>query len=269
MTPRRKLLAPILAVVAFAAVVAACDPAPSVPAPPPDQPPVATPAPGPAITVYGDSLVGESETHLRERLEAQFPTWTVVIHALGGTAQCDFHQAMRDDVAAYDVQAAVIAFTGNNLTSCITSRPFVAGYRADANWAVDFWVDEHGVPLVFTAAPGPVGTAPSQRQIAAVYYEVGSARGVYVADATPLFANAALGLYAQAMPCLVGECTTTIGVRAPDGAHLCPIAGLRTACPVYSSGVVRYVDSLVRSAAYVTGTPIPPPRTMVSLPSLP
>ena len=100
-----------------------------------------------------------------------------------------------------------------------------------------------------------------------VYLSVGALRGVPVADEAPLFADPDTGIYVESMPCLVGECVPPahhIPVRAVDGVHFCVGPEGPDGCATYSSGVVRYVDPIVRKVAEVLGLPVPPPRTMVT-----
>jgi hypothetical protein len=224
------------------------------------------PAPSPpTIAVYGDSLILQSSAHLTARLHAQLPGWNVVVRSAGGTSQCDWHSWMRSDANTYNVRAVVVSFSGNNLSPCSALRAYPGSYSTDATWAVDFWAVQHHVPVMFTAAPGEVGTTPTGRLVPNIYVRVGATRGEYVADPTPLFLDPASGRYAAKMPCLRGECTGTIRVRALDGAHLCvdPFPAL-VACSGYSSGVVRFVDSIIHGVAVVTHTAPPAPRRLLS-----
>ncbi len=225
---------------------------------------VPSPAP-PTIAVYGDSLILQSSAHLTARLHAQLPGWNVVVHSAGGTSQCDWHGWMQHDADTYNVRAVVVSFSGNNLSSCSASRPYPGSYTTDATWAVNFWSVQHQVPIVFTADPGGIGTTPTDRVVPNIYVRIGATRSNYVADPTPLFLDPASGRYAATMPCLRGECTGTIRVRALDEAHFCldPVPA-PAACSGYSSGVVRFVDSIIHGVAVVTHTPPPPLRRLTT-----
>jgi hypothetical protein len=250
-----------LAVLLLAA--AACIPEP--PPPPQELAPAPAPPPPPvladAVIVYGDSFVVEAAGVMQQRLSSVVPGTDVIIRAFGGTAQCDYHDQMQIDANERRIRAVVIAFTGNNLSPCIQSRPLAAGYSADAEWAATFWRDR-GVPLVFVAAPGAIGTGLAQRVVPNAYVSVGAARGVPVAESTPYFGQGSPLVYSTTMPCLVDECEGTIAVRRADG-HIClvPTGGLP--CPQYASGVERYVETAVQSVAARLGIPAPPPRALV------
>ncbi len=68
--------------------------------------------------------------------------------------------------------------------------------------------------------------------------------------------------YVETLPCLAHEvCDGPVVnqvpsnvVRAPDGAHFCPVksgdeAGVIGGCPVYSSGAFRFADAMVAALA--------------------
>jgi hypothetical protein len=78
--------------------------------------------------------------------------------------------------------------------------------------------------------------------------------GVSITDA-PRNAVSNAGVFTATKPCLASEgaaegcdaATQTIGVRSPDGIHLCT-AGLEPdsqKCTVYSSGEVRFAQAMV------------------------
>jgi len=224
--------------------------------------PVAPPTP--TIAVYGDSLVAESVTHLEAALRAALPGWNVLVRSAGGVAQCDYHSQMVSDADHHNVRAVVLAFSGNNFTPCSVARPYPDSYYFDANWAV-FTYRSRGVALGFVAAPGPVGTAPADRIVPNVYRYVGTERGIPVGE-SDLLLDPATGTYESDAPCLVDESCDWIDVRAPDGGHLCPVL-LSAPCAVYSSGVVRYSDAIVRIAAGLAGFAPPAALTLVTPPS--
>jgi lysophospholipase L1-like esterase len=261
---------------AAAAVVTACVPE----APPADPPPTTTTttAARPTAIIYGDSIVGQATPELRTRFEALLPGWRVIIAAWGGTAQCDWHDEMQAHAATYDVRLVVVSFTGNRMTECITSRATdaattAAAYAADAAWAADFWA-ARDADLVFVAGPTRAGafadpypeSAPDPTRfdtMRQVYRTVAAERGVAVADVAPLLTDPATGRYAVVLPCLVGECEGTVTARASDGVHLCDDSGPPSyLCASGASGVVRFVDPIVQTAAAVVGVVAPPPRTM-------
>ncbi|HEU5300870.1 MAG TPA: hypothetical protein VFW06_01400 [Acidimicrobiia bacterium] len=226
--------------------------------------PVAPPPPPPRIAVYGDSLVYESEAHLRAALASVLPGWDIIIRSYGGVAQCDYHASMVDDLDHRNVRAVIVAFVGNRLTDCVLSRPYPDSYYSDAHWAADLYASR-GIPLAFVATPGLVGNTPADRIVPNVYRYVGSERGIRVVESDDLFVDPATGKYEITGPCLVGEweCADQIVIRAPDGGHLCPVPG-SVPCGVYSSGVVRYDDGIVRMAALLAGFTPPAGRVLVT-----
>lgn len=246
----------IAGAVALVALASACMP---------DEPPPPPPAPK-VFVVYGDSLVVEARSPLSEQLATLMPDWQIEFRVYGGTAQCDFHGSMIDDAANLNVAGVAIAFSGNDLTSCIQSRAIEQGYRDDALWAASFWRDRN-IPVLFVAAPGNMGNQVADRLIPNVYLSVAAAEHVAVVDAAPLFSRGSPAVFALEMPCLVGECSSTITVRSPNG-HFCPINDFSSACPpVYSSGAVRYADVIATGIAQLMGIAHPPLRSMVTPPS--
>ena len=245
---KKLLLLPAIAIIGT--LLASCGPAP--PPPPP-----------PTFIVYGDSLSQESATHLFERLNVGLPGWQLINRTYGGTAQCDWHDEMIDDQSKYNVKAVVIAFVGNNLTPCIQSRPYAQAYLLDADWAIRFYADR-SIPVTFLAAPEGIGRTPESRNIPNVYKYVTSGRA-NIEDAN-LFIDPATGLYEQNLPCLVGECTSYINSRAPDHYHLCLVQpSASNSCPVYSSGVTRYVEMMIQGLGHIGAFATPPARTMINL----
>jgi len=239
-------------------LLAACGEEPDPPPPPPPPPP-------PVIAVYGDSLMVESFEATRTRLAEVLPGWDVLQRTWGGTAQCDWHDDMQADAASSNIKAVVIAFSGNYLTPCIQSRPLAEGYMSDANWALDFWWNRN-VPVLLVAAPGPIDQGEAARVGPHAYLNIAAYRGSAMVDTGPLFFDTQTQIYGATMPCLVGECSGTTQVRRADG-HLCPFPTNNQSCPVYSSGVVRYAESIAYGVSHMLGgsrtavTMVPPPPT--------
>jgi hypothetical protein len=244
-TDRTQLrLVAVVAVVALAAVVVGW--APVVPAG----------GSAPAIVVYGDSLIVEAKADLEARLATLVPDWDVMVDAYGGTAQCDWHEMMERDAATMDVRVVVIAFSGNFLTPCITSRDRVTGYTDDANWAVDLWVDRIGAQLLFVAAPGHVGTYPADNEIARAYRRVAQARRVSMVETDALFIDHASFTYTSTALPLTDEGTADVAIRSPDECHFCPNGyDIGAECTEYSSGAVRYAEAITERVAQAIGRP--------------
>jgi hypothetical protein len=190
---------------------------------------------GPVI-MYGDSLLEEASPYVRSSDE---------IRAFGGTALCDWVDAIATASVTEQPSMMVVEFVGNDVTPCMsgydTPDEVRAKYLADAaelKRQVDtpiLWV---GPPLFRDGAPPTAG----------------------MFDDEPLFVDAGAALladgdYADTLPCLVGEGSGRgcdggqIAVRSPDGAHFCPDQR-RAPCDVYSSGGRRFaeaIDDAVRS----------------------
>jgi len=207
-------------------------------------------------------LVYESEAHLRAALASVLPGWDIIIRSYGGVAQCDYHAQMVDDADHRNVRATILAFSGNLFTPCVVSRPYPDSYYQDAHWAANLY-GSRGIPVAFVAAPGRAGTTPDDRIVPNVYRYVGIERGIRVVESDDLFVDPATGKYESTGPCLVGECADRIIIRSPDGGHFCPLPG-SIPCAVYSSGIVRYDDGIVRMAAVLAGIAPPPGRVLVT-----
>jgi len=257
-TPRRAVL---VGVALTATLLTACVPPPSAVVEPP-------PAPSPPprqLVVYGDSLVAESRAAVQDRVRSAMPGWAVTVRAFPGTAQCDWHGDMRDDLRRLRPDAVVIAFSGNRLTECILEdgdgheRAFPDAYGEDAEWAATLWSDA-GVPVAFVGAPPAVGSAAEE--VPAVYARVSLERGLPFVSADRLFVDPSTGVAAMHLGCLPTEgepegCGADgIRVRHLDGRHLCTVPVMLQACPAYSSGVTRYAATLVAAAAEAAGVPV-------------
>ena len=202
---------------------------------------------------------------LVQRLADLLPGWQIIVRAYGGTAQCDWTSNMIWDAEHLDVKGVVIAFSGNDLTSCITGRPYLQGYTDDANWA-DTWWTNHLVAHAFVNSPGVVGTTPADRAVGNMYAALGQRVGAPVADAVGLLAGGLPARFQQSMPCLVGECSGYVDVRSANGTHLCDIRQAVAACPATSSGVVRFVEPIVHAVASMFGLAQPPFRQLTTPP---
>ena len=256
--PRLRHRAIVVAAALAMAVAAAC--APPVPV---EQ----------RIALFGDSLIDQSASTLLRRAATDLPGHQLDLHYFPGTAQCDWTAAM-EDVARQGVGTVVLAFAGNMFTACARGGDAYARYRADAEWAVEFW-RARGVRLVFVAAPGMVGATADDRPAPRAYLDVAAATGTPVIDLGPRFVDPVSNTYTERLACLPTEgpgqgCSAgTIQVRTgwdglvQDRIHFC----LR-ACTVYSSGVVRYatgiVDGLRDVLTPVTTTTVPSSSTSTS-----
>jgi len=222
-----------------------------------------TTAPGstPLVIVYGDSLVAQAAPYLAS--EAGGLGLRVTVHALGGTAPCDFLPVLRSDIAAGPVGAVVWAFSGNSIGTCmldrsgtpLTGAAAVAKYRTDTETAINL-AEAHHVPFVVASGPAPRASslwAPLDilyRELAAAHHDT-----AYL-DAGQQIAPD--GQFAETQTCLPAEYRInqpgntcypnggTVVVRSPDGTHFCQTR--TTVCPMYASGAWRYATNLLSGA---------------------
>lgn len=227
----------------------------------------ATAAVPPSYVVYGDSLMVESTSAMRQRLTTMLPGYNIVIRATAGTTLCDWQAQMQADAASLDIKGVTMAFWGNYATDCITRRDFVQGTADDANWAVSFWRGR-SVPVMFVGVPGRVGYAPGDRQVwgvggANIYAYVAGTRNVAFVDPNNYYLDGPTNSYVAARPCLIGECFGMATVRSDDGIHFCSTLYGSTCTTEYASGITRYVEGIVHGVATILGLPQPPWRQLV------
>jgi hypothetical protein len=215
------------------------------------------PPPLPTVLVYGDSLTVESRELIVEEVTAAHPGHRVVVRAYGGTAQCDWHPFWAADHEQHRPDVVVLAFTGNQMTPCATSRELSELYGDDARWAAEFW-SERDVELVVVGAPPFVG-AP-MNSVAEQYRSAASATGVRFHDSSSSFVDPSTLVAGPSMPCSSSEAISTdcafgrVLVRNPDGVHLCPVAVNAAAlCPEHSAGAQRYANEIAAAIGAVIG----------------
>ena len=167
---RRRRRAGLLGLVGIVGLVgAACTPA---------APPPAT------VLIYGDSLTNQSRQYLTDQLADQAPGWRVLIRSFGGTALCDYLDAMQQD-GDEGAQLVVVQFSGNAGTSCMGGTPYgsqawIDKYRADAEAAASLW-QGRGVQVLFVGSPrGVCETAP--HPLDAGYQSAAAAHGAEFSD---------------------------------------------------------------------------------------
>jgi hypothetical protein len=237
----------------------------------PAEPVAAAPTPltKPLVILYGDSLAWEAEESFVDAFAAE-PGVQVLTRTMGGTAICDYFDAMRRDAETLAPGAVVLEFSGNALTPCMEDAnghglegdDYWAHYRADAQTAIQIFAP-HGTRLFFAGAPISRLQAITGDfhggQVNAMYEEIARVHpNVSYVDAGSAVLDG--GRWTATLPCLPGEpCTggaDGIGravnlVRAPDGGHFCPAAeeakrGVVGACPVWSSGAYRFAVAMAQ-----------------------
>jgi hypothetical protein len=219
------------------------------------------PPPGPPrIAVYGDSLVSESGQDF-EYLASQSGASTRV-RTFPGTATCDFLASMAADAQDWQPTAAVIAFSGDNFSPCMSgdqlgTPQYFAKYREDTQAAISIFRSV-GTKVVLVGLPLDAYANLSQNAVALnqIFQSLAASNvGVTYDDAgQAVMAN---GQFTWTLPCLSNEpCTGTGGtnvVRAPDGVHFCPdgnttlVDGFEE-CDVYSSGAYRFALAMLGPA---------------------
>ena len=238
----------------------ATPPVTSVPAPSTPTPAVVT---RPVVVLYGDSLAWEA----RDQFTAAFaglPGAEVETRTFGGTATCDWLTDMRADAASLRPGAVVLEFSGNAFTPCmrdIAGQPlsgdaYLARYRADTETVLDIF-EPYGTRVYFAGSPmrDPARASGARgSELNAMYAAEAAAHPTRVEYVDAGAAVLDQGQWTNTLPCVADEpCTggtDSTGrpvnvVRAPDGAHFCPVntadvAGVTDACPVWSSGAMRF-----------------------------
>jgi hypothetical protein len=218
------------------------------------------------VVLYGDSLVYQSE----QDFASPVCTSDVQVATYGqpGAALCDFTSFIATQTAADPPAIAVIAFSGNNDTSCmedahgapLVGAALLAKYKADAEWVMSLFTPGQ-TKVLWVTPPGRVGDN-QEPALAAVYQQVVSEYpnmamlvdgGKYLRDAT--------GTYQLNLPCWPDEQTLTscqagqIQVRLQvDGFHFCPVLIASGPCPVYDAGAVRYGRAMAEPVEQLLGS---------------
>ena len=214
------------------------------------------------VVLYGDSLGWEAQAFFRTTLNDAGVT-TIETETFGGTAICDWFDAMRRDRATLHPDAVVIEFSGNALTPCmqrggaaLSGDAYYAKYTADALAALRIF-EPAGTRVFFAGTPinrhaAEIGDPNADRLNQAYRAIAAFNRDAHYVDADQSVLEQ--GRWTATLPCLREEpCTGGTDsqgravnvVRAPDGAHFCPtgpaaVHGVTSTCAVWSSGAYRY-----------------------------
>ena len=186
------------------------------------------------ILVYGDSLTAQSINSVG--LGA--PGKTIVVHALGGTAPCDWVPLMPQDRATLHPKVVVMAFVGNAATPCIKSAFTAAGVSGALwNYQAALHATRRAFPQEHIVVLGGIAVQPvvpafwaniffgADARLNQTYRWVAADIGATFDD----YANLALApghafqWQRPPFPCVVatGACSL-IPMRGPDGIHLTP-----------------------------------------------
>ena len=212
------------------------------------------------IALYGDSLGSQAAEDFSYMASASGAT--TVLRVLEGSAICDDLGTMANDAATVHPSVAVIEFSGNSQTPCMTGYPrgtaaYYQKYQTDAQTAINTF-RSNGIPVILIGAPIDAWPAPTGNInfINQIYQSLAASNpGVTYVDAgQSVLSN---GQYTATLPCLPSEpCTGASGtnrVRSPDGVHFCPdgvvtLEGYFSVCDVYSSGAFRFAAAMLAPA---------------------
>jgi len=229
-----------------------------------------SPAPlaNPVVILYGDSLAFEAADSFVGAFAGK-PGVQVLTRTDGGTAICDWFDAMRRDAATLAPGAVVLEFSGNALTPCmqgtdgkaLSGEAYWEHYRADAQTAISIFAPARSRVYVAGSPISRVQEATGDFHgglVNAMYEELASEHADVAAYVDAGAAVLDHGDWTATLPCLPNEpCTGGTDlrnrgvnvVRAPDGGHFCPASeeakrGVVAACPVWSSGAFRYGNAM-------------------------
>jgi hypothetical protein len=217
--------------------------------------------PGARVVLWGDSLADES----KERFVEWLRFWSanrldVSTNTYGGTATCDWSTRIADTAARERPAVAVLEFSGNALTACmtgtdgrsLTGRAYLDAYRTATMHAVTALRDAGTRVYVIGTPRGRTTAATSDGAMLRTMYErlARHLNGVVFVDAGAAVLGPA-GRWTNTLPCLPEETGANgcvagrIVVRAPDSAHFCPgagpaVRGVTGSCPRWSSGALRF-----------------------------
>lgn len=219
------------------------------------------------VNWYGDSLTWEAQNYARTGAAGN-PQLRLTVQGLGGTAPCDWVEAVGREYERDHPEVVVLQFSGNAIFPCmrdaqdqpLTGEAWLEAYRTDLGRLIAL-VPEASVVLV--GAPLPRTSLTSEEPTRAelintLTAEVAAEHGARFVDAGAAVLDAE-GNYADVLPCLFFEACagletgTDLGgnpVRSWDGVHFCPtvtraVDGVVDPCPVYSSGAMRYATAVL------------------------
>ena len=232
------------------------------------------------LQAYGDSILWESASAIGPSLNAR-PGWAFHVHAVSGTAPCDWINQLKRDLASTNASVrptvVMLEFTGNSWTKCMSSpstgkllvigtRPWLEKYRTDFDTFFST-ASARGVPTVVLRpiTLDPKTTLAKGKPFAdvldnlyAVALEEADKYPLVVSNESPRRAVALNGSFSMHLPCLSDETLLkgckpdgTILVREPPGLHFCPVGypkGPTVPCAVYSSGAKRFGSALATVA---------------------
>ena len=234
----------------------------------------ADPPPRPRIIFYGDSLLHEGRDRVQALLDARFRgAWDVQLRTFPGSSICGWFDDMRADHA----QIVVLLFTGVWLGSgcenpISSHRAYPQSYFSDLQTAIRIW-QAKGTKVVLLDWPHSCCVPDAPDRIWEGYQAIAARTGVVTLDPAAALYDPIDKIWPPAMPCLrptepgCDQSSGFVAVRdAPlaahnifgrGGGHLCPVQGILTPCPVYSSGIERYATAITRSVGDLMEATVP------------
>ena len=198
------------------------------------------------MILWGDSLAVESQEAYTRVITEQDGA-EVVTRAWSGTALCDWLDDMDEQTERERDRPAiaVLSFSGNFGTPCMSGRDRLTAYHEDVTKAVDL-LTSRDIDVLLVDAPARIGEpvdAEGMTDLHRVWRAAaeGNPRVTVVPAGRTVTRD---GQFTLTMPCQEGEACETGGVvtvRNPDGVHFCPVTNQPViGCPVPSPGAERF-----------------------------
>ncbi|MDH3706467.1 MAG: hypothetical protein OES57_10395 [Acidimicrobiia bacterium] len=251
------ILLAMLALVDAPAAARASDPSePAAPEAPTEVPPArpsataptprttSLPAPVERVLVVGDSITQSAQEPITAALEQHGAEVRVL--AWGGTAPCDWIEAVAAEVTTFEPEVVLIEFAGNDLTPCIADTPrnhpdFIDRYTTDAA-ALTEAAGAAGATVRWTSVPyiAHADHEAIARQLNELYRSL-SDDGVLTPLRAALTVDGGFGLADRcraAAECGDAAAFSAVPIRSDDGLHLADAGSVRMAS-VYGQVVHR------------------------------
>jgi hypothetical protein len=231
------------------------------------------------VTIFGDSLSVQAASYIRSDLAGNGQA-RVSIHAIGGTAPCNWMRDMLREASTDRPTAVALQFSGN--VACTGAPDGSAGYyrryQAQMTRVVKAF-SSRGTRVFIIGAPLFLGAVLEANRHWDHLNEVYAGIAARLPNTTFVNAGPSVAPHSQftwTLPCRPHEpdCELdgSILVRAYDGAHFCEQeASGGSKCLDYSSGAARYAQAMTAPiAGYLAGRtvvpdyvgqPLPPPDT--------
>lgn len=231
------------------------------------------------VVFFGDSIVYESGVAIASQARTH-PNWNYKFESYPGVALCQMQHPLSVELAKTHPQIIVLETMGNSnvKTPCMKDQGGVLNAFGTAGWLTKYRTDLHAffkaasdakVKVLFVnpiPADDAAHNAGLTRLMNVAATEARKFHGVSITSA-PRHAVSDNGVFTRTKPCLPSEgvaqgCDAqshTIGVRAPDGIHLCTpgLEQVSQKCLVYSSGEVRFGAAVVSATFHLPRPALP------------